>query len=343
MRDWQPGQNGRTFEELWDAVIVANGWYDTPVWPQTPGLEEIRALGLARHAKAYRGPKGYEGKVCLIFLPSSIVTQTEFQRCLVIGNANSSNDMAAQLRSVGSLPVYQSIRRPTFPGFPYVPDEHIVMVAPVAKYSPTASGQVEVRLTDGMVLYNIDAVFVGTGYKPYPAFVHVIKPGTRALQQLVSPATEPARIPSLHKHVMYAHNPTLGFVGAPMSFTPFTLADVSSTWLALAWSGELEYPGTVEGRLEYEEARVKSIEEQKRAGGNVTAFVSYMVLAATEQGYARGLVDEVVRVRPSLKEILPEWSDEKTKKREAMWPVKLEALRWAREQGSYGNVSLDGA
>lgn len=66
MRDWRPGQDGRVFEELWDAVVVANGWYDTPVWPQTPGLEKITALGLAKHAKVYRGPKGYEGKVCFV-------------------------------------------------------------------------------------------------------------------------------------------------------------------------------------------------------------------------------------------------------------------------------------
>lgn len=261
----------------------------------------------------------------------------------MVGNANSSNDMAAQLRSVGLLPIYQSIRRPAFPGFPYVPDKHITMVAPVAEYIPTATGQVEVHLTDGTVLPDIDAVFVGTGYKPDPHFVHIINPDTGVLQPLMDNVTGPARIPSLHKHIMYAHNPTLGFVGAPMSFTPFTLADVSSTWLALAWSGDLEYPDTAEGRLEYERARVDAIEEQRREDSNVTAFVSYMVLASTEQDYARGLVDEVVHACPSLLGVLPEWSDERTKKREAMWPVKLEALVWARGHGSYGNASLDGA
>lgn len=51
VRDWNKG--GEEREELWDAVVLAVGWYDYPVWPDTPGLNTLQAKGLARHAKTY--------------------------------------------------------------------------------------------------------------------------------------------------------------------------------------------------------------------------------------------------------------------------------------------------
>ena len=39
-------------DESWDAVVVAVGWYDNPVWPETDGLEEVRKRGLAMDVRA---------------------------------------------------------------------------------------------------------------------------------------------------------------------------------------------------------------------------------------------------------------------------------------------------
>jgi len=39
--------------------------------------------------------------------------------------------------------------------------------------------------------------------------------------------------PALHLLTLYAHNPTLAFIGATISFIPI-LADLTSTWIALA-------------------------------------------------------------------------------------------------------------
>jgi hypothetical protein len=61
-----------------------------------------------------------------------------------------------------------------------------------------------------------------------------------------------SRIPSLHLQILYAHNPTLAFIGATISFIPFLLADLTSTWLGLAWSGTIAIPATAEERLDYE-------------------------------------------------------------------------------------------
>ena len=62
VRDWNEGAEGKQVVESWDAVVVAIGWYDNPVWPETDGLEEARKRGLARHSKWWQGPEGCEGK-----------------------------------------------------------------------------------------------------------------------------------------------------------------------------------------------------------------------------------------------------------------------------------------
>lgn len=257
----------------------------------------------------------------------------------MIGNANSSNDIAAHLAPIASPPVYQSIRRPNFPGFVCLDDERILKVAPVAKYlvnSSSSNPKIDVHLVDGTVLNDIDAVLVGTGYRPYPDFIHVLdvcpQDGVHKMVPLVSPSTAPPRIPSLYKHILYAHNPSLAFIAAPMTFTPFTLADVGSTWLALAWTGKLPYPDAVEGRLGFELERIKLIEKRKEESGeNPTAFLNYMVLGPDEQLYAQGLKNDVAEARKDLKDVLPEWSDEKVRLREAMSSVKLEALQYLKD------------
>jgi hypothetical protein len=250
--------------------------------------------------------------------------------------------MAAHLAPIASLPVYQSARRPNFPGFVSLDDERIVKVAPVAKYLVDASAptpKVDVHLVDGTIIGDIDAVLLGTGYRPYPDFIQVLDIFSNAevqkLVPLVSPSTTPPRIPSLHRHILYAHNPSLAFINATMTFTPFTLADVGSTWLTLAWTGKVPYPDTVQGRLAFESERIKIIEQRKEeSGDNPTAFLTYMVLGPDEQVYAQGLKDDIVEAREDLKHVLAEWSDEKIRLREAMWCTKLEALSHLRDNPS---------
>jgi len=220
------------------------------------------------------------------------------------------------------------------------------MVPSVARYAPQHSPRkgksvVEASLSDGTVISDIDLIIFGTGHRPCPSFLHVLKQGeegntnptTRHLVPLVSPSIKPYRVPSVHRHILYAYNPTLAFVGLPMSFTPFTTADVSSTWLALAWSSRLPYPETAQARLEFENKKLESLQDILKNTENPTSFIAYSVLASDEQGYASGLREEVVKASPELDDVLPIWSDEKTKEREAMYPLKLEALRY---QGHIG-------
>lgn len=332
-RDWNAG--GREEDELWDAVVVAVGWHDNPVWPETEGLDELRNRGLAKHAKSWQGPDEYVDKV---FNTSYVLYPVlkNVQKALVVGNANSSNDIAAQLAPISNGPVYQSIRRPAFPGFVSLPDERITMVPSVSNYTLKISpdgAKFDALLSDGTLLVDLDTVQVGSGYKILPSFIHVFNEAEKMLLQLVTNDTKPHRVPSLHRLILYAFNPSLAFVGAPMSYTPFTIADVVSTWLALAWSGETPYPNTVDGRLAYEKERMAAIDKWRNEIQNPSSLMVYNVLGQGEQEYAKALKEDIVKARPELDAVLPEWSDRRTALREAMHRTKFEALKFAREHG----------
>ncbi|KAL0579091.1 hypothetical protein V5O48_002933 [Marasmius crinis-equi] len=346
LRDWSNGWNGEQRDEIWDAVVIAVGWYDNPVWPGTEGLDVLREKGVATHAKWWRGPEGCEGK-----------------RVLVIGNANSSNDVAAHLAAVAQAPVYRSIRRAAFPGFPSLPDERIEDVAPVRKYyiSTPSNNKFDVELENGTLIKDLDRVIVGTGYRPFPAFIHVLSStDTTKLTPvpLMSEEIKPHRIPSLHRHILYAPNPTLAFTGSTMAYTPFTVNDVASAWLALAWTGEIPYPSTIDGRLYFESERLKAIDDgRKEWAENLekeglhenravpSSLMQYSVLAAAEEDYAGGLREEVVKARPELGKSVedggyPLWNDERRVWRERTYPLKFAALKWARENHVKGGTEI---
>ncbi|KAJ7774061.1 hypothetical protein B0H16DRAFT_1304287 [Mycena metata] len=330
MREWRDTAPTDVVE-TWDAVVIAVANYDHPVFPRTRGIPQLRELGLASHAQGWRGPHGYEGK-----------------RVLVVGNANSGNDMAAQLAPLAGA-VYQSIRRPNFPGFPSLSDSRIIRVAPVEEYVVRAVNDrniIDARLAGGTVIRDLDVVLFGTGYRPFPDFIRVLQAQpdqTLILSPLVTPHTN--RIPDLHRYTLYARNPTLAFVGtAVASYTPFTIADMCSTWLALAWAGEIAYPTTMQALLEFEAERMAAVaagraEMEAASAGDTgqtqteaSSLVSYGVLGPFEEAYAAGLRVEVVAARPDLDAILPVWNPERTAVREGMFDTKRKALELAREQ-----------
>ncbi|KAF7350166.1 hypothetical protein MVEN_01319100 [Mycena venus] len=308
LRRWAGGGKADETEETWDAVVVAVACYDYPVFPTTPGIAQLRDLGLAQHAQIWRGPGGYDGK-----------------RLLVIGNANSGNDIAAQLAPVAGA-VFQSIRRPNFPGFPSLPDPRIARVASVEEYvvrKLAESTVVDAHLTDGTVIHDLDGVLFGTGYLPFPDFVRVLDEESQTLVPLVTATTSPPRVPSLHRYTLYARNPTLAFVGtAVASYTPFTIADVCSTWLALAWTGTIEYPTTLDDLLEFERERLAAVAAARIENGSGIQGIL--------EAYASGLRAEVVQARPELGAVLPVWNPERTEVREAMFDKKRAALELAR-------------
>ncbi|KAJ3560694.1 hypothetical protein NP233_g10670 [Leucocoprinus birnbaumii] len=216
--------------------------------------------------------------------------------------------------------------------------------------------KINAQLQDGTTLTGIDFVHIATGYEPYPDFTCPDNtslpsaacdagPRSRTLMRLVNQNPHPesgTRVPSLHRHILYAYNPTLAFIGSPMSFTPFTVNDVSSLSLLLVWSHAIPlftsppepFSTLTVKLLQFERDRLEGIRKWREDVNNPSALYSYGVLGASEEEFANGLRKAIVDVMPKA----DEWSEmkwaleaERKKWRERMYPIKLEALRYARD------------
>jgi hypothetical protein len=218
--------------------------------------------------------------------------------------------------------------------FVMYPDPRIVDIAPVDHYTTVTNGETQsltLHLRDGTVITDVDEVWLGTGYGWAVPYVRVLEGGgdsdRRGLVHLTPTSLRLSRIPSLHRLIIYAANPTLGFVGHVMAFTPFILADVSSTWLALVWRGEIPIPTSVEGLLVSEKERLARKEAARKDVDEPSSFVHYHVLADDELEYSRALRKDIIEARRDLDDVLPVWSDEMWAKRGMMHELKLESLR----------------
>jgi hypothetical protein len=145
----------------------------------------------------------------------------------------------------------------------------------------------------------------------------------------------------LHRQILYAPNPTLAFIGLPVALIPFILSDLSSTWLALAWSGSISYPDTVAKRLVEEELRLQSLKSRREETEDPSSFVAYHVLFPGEPEYARALREDVVKAREALDAVLPIWSEDAWKRTQEMYDMKFQCLKRAREEGSDGITARD--
>jgi len=179
-------------------------------------------------------------------------------------------------------------------------------------------------------------VFFGTGYSWAVPFVRVLDDSDKQkLKPLCDPSMRLRHVPSLHRFILYAHNPTLAFLGGIVSSTPFIFGDLSSTWLALAWSNpdSIQYPNTPQARLESEQARLQAIKSLRENTENPTSLLTYHLLGPEELPFARILREEVLRAKPELGEgpdRLVEWSDTMWAQREAMFGLKEEVLKSTR-------------
>ena len=221
--------------------------------------------------------------------------------------------------------------------FPLLPHPHIQDVGPIARYSLSDHNTATLHLQDRTEIPNIEYVFLGTGYKWTVPFVRVLDGSDeQTLKHLCDPSVRPHRVPSLHRQILYAYNPTLAFVGGTVSSTPFIFNDLCSTWLALAWSKPdvIRYPDTPQARLESEQARLEAIKSLRESTENPTSLLAFHILGPEELPFARILREEVLLARPEFGEgenKLIEWSDSMWGEKEAMFGLKEETLKRTQE------------
>ncbi|KAF7504787.1 hypothetical protein GJ744_001720 [Endocarpon pusillum] len=204
----------------YDAVVVASGHFSVPHIPAIKGLGAWSSSypGSVMHSKAYRNPHPFTGK-----------------KVIVVGNSASGVDIGAQVGKVCKHPLLQSLRSENL--F-FSPDEvswkenilEIVEFLCPEQYSRA------VRLANGWIERNIDAVIFATGYFYSFPFLQINPPVV----------TNGSRARNVYQQLFHIKYPTLVFPALPQRIIPFPMAENQAAVIARVWSGRLKLPPEVE-------------------------------------------------------------------------------------------------
>ncbi|KAI1378947.1 putative dimethylaniline monooxygenase [Hypoxylon crocopeplum] len=206
------------WEEIFDAVILANGHYSVPYIPHVKGLEAYmqKFPGRVMHSKYYRSPLPYTSK-----------------RVLIIGNSASGHDLTAELASTAQPPVFQSRRsKSRWDGATPPPG---IAWKPIIREYDADSGRILFSDSTTLGPDDVDAVIYCTGYKPSFPFWNSTANG--------SPLWDYAKgkLVGNYWHTFFTRFPTLGVVGQPRVLT-FRSFEYQAVALARLFSGRNAVP-----------------------------------------------------------------------------------------------------
>ena len=273
-----------------DAVIVANGHYNAPVFPNLQGLDVFP--GVVMHSIEFDKGDDFRGK-----------------NVVLLGAKASGTDIALQLKLVAKSVTVCDKNVPD--NVSERPDRDPLVAWRPAIKSLLHSGGVE--LVDGNVLQDVDAVIFCTGYKYDFPFIDqdfvekndLIHSSGRCVQHL-------------HMDCFLKSCPSLSFVGLPYSVVPFPLCELQARWIAAVYGGLCEYPVPMEAKEEVPVSQ-DGINHFHLLGShqweyglellNLVDDEAYRQCAATEhpsessEDGARGLDSFVAASTPSFREV----------------------------------------
>ncbi|KAK5994651.1 Thiol-specific monooxygenase [Cladobotryum mycophilum] len=226
------------WEEVFDAVILANGHYAVPSIPHVDGLDVyIRKFpGRVIHSKTYRKPETFAG-----------------QKVIVIGNSASGHDIVRAVATTAKQPVYQSIRtKSTWD--PEKPPKGIEYKPVIKEYLPSG----RVVFDDGTYVDNVDTVIYCTGYSPSFPFWNVKNNG-RPLWDY-----KEGRLAKNYQHTFFQDFSNLGIVGIIRALT-FRSFEYQAIALARLFAGRNAVPlPPVKQQGEWELARAEDFRKKHR-------------------------------------------------------------------------------
>ncbi|KAF1996914.1 flavin-containing monooxygenase [Amniculicola lignicola CBS 123094] len=222
-----------THEEVFDAVVVANGHFIVPLIPDVPGIRDWNEQypGAISHSKYFRRPEEFAGK-----------------KVIVVGNSASGLDISSQIATVCQQPLLWSVRSPS--QFGPSPDPLKQEYPPISKFIPSTRG---VEFENGAIETNIDAVVYATGYFYSLPFLEGLKP------ELIGNGTH---VQNTYKHLFYAPRPTLSFLVLNQRVIPFPVSEAQSALLARVYSGRLSLPSVTSMR-KWESDRIAEVGDGK--------------------------------------------------------------------------------
>lgn len=257
-----------------DAVVVGNGHYNAPYIPDLPGIKEWVEAGKGKvmHSRQYRTAEA---------LPST-------GNVLLIGNrasgADISRDIAISFRDAaqaGCTPrkVYHAMRLkgrlfPDIPGNQPTWTNYVEKKTPLVgidvqndelQFEATENGDESADpRNDAPLKSQTDLILFCTGYLySFPFLRHLYQePKTKKVKSTTL-ITSGHCVHNLFSHVFYIPDPTLAFLGLPLSIVPQILSETQVEAISSVWSGRSRLPT---------QSEMRSLEEQ-RGRGNESAWI----------------------------------------------------------------------
>ena len=153
---------------------------------------------------------------------------------IIVGNSASGIDLSAQISSVCRKPIIVSEKEKPAAAATIEERPWAKMVPEIAEFLP---GQSAVRLANGDVEADIDAVVFCTGYFYSYPFLRKLEPPI---------ITDGSYARHLYEHLLYIEDPTLAFLGIPQRVVPFPISEVQAAFVARIWAGRLAVPSREE-------------------------------------------------------------------------------------------------
>ncbi|KAK3111237.1 monooxygenase [Teratosphaeriaceae sp. CCFEE 6253] len=206
-------EGGQENEDVYDAVVVANGHFNIPYIPQVSGIEDwSRAYpGAISHSKFYRKPEQCAGK-----------------KVIVVGNSASGIDIGGQIQQFCQPPMLLSSKSESF--LVNAASSTKVDKPPIAEYIVKDRS---IRFEDGTIESGVDAVLYCTGYFYSFPFLESLDPPL---------TTTGEKVKNLYQHIFYQPHPTLAFPVLNQKVIPFPLAEAQSAVISRVFSGRLTLP-----------------------------------------------------------------------------------------------------
>ncbi|KAK2464544.1 hypothetical protein APHAL10511_003402 [Amanita phalloides] len=212
---WEVKVNtGETF--TFDMIVVCNGHYRVPRYPNAPGLDDWLRRGKASHSVWYRHPERFGNTV------------------LVVGAGPSGEDISADLLLAdGSCIIIRSIT-----GAVNKDKGNLKIRGRLTRFEDVSLGQVVFE--DGTVENGISYCIMATGYKASFPFLSkkLIQEGTPALVPPLpsDPFNTTYGVFPLAKHIFPLKNTTIAFVALSLNIIPFPLAECQACAVFHAFS-----------------------------------------------------------------------------------------------------------
>jgi cation diffusion facilitator CzcD-associated flavoprotein CzcO len=221
---------GKTTSATYDAVVVASGHYTAVYIPDAQEIREFHKAhpGVISHSKHYRTPDTFANK-----------------KVVIVGNAASGLDIAAQISRVCQKPLLLSVQSPTSQAnlsYSGAEEVHVIEAFLIEERG--------IQFQDGRVEKDIDAVIYATGYLFAFPFLRSLKPPL---------VTDGRRVHGLYKHLFHIDHPTLVFTRLPIKVVPFPLSESQAAVFSRTWANLLPLPSV-------EEMRQWEAEEAERQG-----------------------------------------------------------------------------